>query len=55
MWKTVSTGPEAENWQRHHMDRGFVKDKGNIFVIEAFPAGNRTPQKLESKLGFQKR
>ena len=50
--KTVSTWPEAEVWERLHMDWGYVKDQGNILVmvdegsgwIEAFPAGNGTSQ-----------
>ena len=48
--KTVSTWPEADVWERLHMDWGYVKDQGNILVIvdagsgwiEAFPAVNRT-------------
>ena len=44
--KTVSTWPEAEVWERLHMERGYVKYQGNILVIvdagsgwiEAFPA-----------------
>ena len=48
--KTVSTWPEAEVWERLHMDWGYVKDQGNMLVtvdagsgwIEAFPAGVRT-------------
>ena len=50
--KTVSTWPQAEVWERLHMDWGYVKDQGNILVIvdaglswiEAFPVGNRTSQ-----------
>ena len=50
--KTVSTWPEAEVWERLHMDWGYVKDQGNILVIvdagsgwiEAFSAGNRSSQ-----------
>ena len=53
--KTVSTRPEAEVWERLHMDWGYVKDQGNILVIvyagsgwvEAFPAGNRTSQTVK--------
>ena len=53
--KTVSTWPEAEVWERLHMDWGYVKDQGNILVIvnagsgwiEAFPAGNRTSQTVK--------
>ena len=56
--KTVSTGPEAEFWEKIHMDWGYVKDQGNIFVIvdagsgwiEAFPAGNRTSQTVKVHL-----
>ena len=47
--KTVSTWPEADVWERFHMDWGSVKDQGNILLnvdegsgwIEAFTAGNR--------------
>ena len=53
--KTVSTWPEAEVWERLHMDWGYVKDQGNILVIvdaasgwiEVFPAGNRTSQTVK--------
>ena len=53
--KTVSTWPEADVWERLHMDWGFVKDQGNILVIvvavsgwiEAFPAGNRTSETVK--------
>ena len=53
--KTVSTWPEAEVWERLHMDWGYVEDQGNILVIvdvgsgwiEAFPAGNRTSQTVK--------
>ena len=53
--KTVSIWPEAEVWERLHMDWGYVKDQGNILVIvdaesswiEAFPAGNRTSQTVK--------
>ena len=53
--KTVSTWPEAEVWERLHVDLGYVKDQGNILVIvhagsgwiEAFPAGNRTSQTVK--------
>ena len=53
--KTVSTSPEAEVWERLHMDWGYVKDQGNTIVIvdagsgwiEAFPAGNRTSQTVK--------
>ena len=53
--KTVSTWPEAEVWERLHMDWGYVKDQGNILVIvdagsgwiEAIPAGNRTSQTVK--------
>ena len=56
--KTVSTWPEAEVWERLHMDWGYVKDQGNILVIvdagsgwiEAFPAGNRTSQTVKVHL-----
>ena len=50
--KSVSAWPEAAVWERIHMDWGYVKDHGNIFVINdagsgwqgAFPAGNRTSE-----------
>ena len=50
--KTVSTWPEAEVWERLHMEWGYVKDQDNILVIvdagsgsiEAFPVGNRASQ-----------
>ena len=31
--KTVSTWPEADVWERLHMDWGYVRDQGNILVI----------------------
>ena len=53
--KTVSTWQEADVWERLHMDWGYLKDQGNILVIgdadsgwiEAFPAGNRTSEKIK--------
>ena len=56
--KTVSTCPEAEVWERLHMDWGYVKDQGNSLLvvdagsgwIEAFPAGNRTSQTVKVHL-----
>ena len=50
--KTVSAWPEADVWERLHMDWGYVKNHANILVmvdadsgcIEAFPAGNRTSE-----------
>ena len=33
LWKTVSTWPEAEVWERLHMEWGYAKDQGNILVI----------------------
>ena len=53
--KTVSTWPEAEVWERLHMDWGYVKDQGNILVIvdaccgwiEALPAENRTSETVK--------
>ena len=53
--KTVSTWPEAEDWERLHTDWGYVEDQGNILVIvdagsgwiEAFPAGNGTSQTVK--------
>ena len=47
--KTVSR-PEAEVWERLHMDWGYVKDQGNVFVIVlflAFHARNRTSETLK--------
>ena len=67
--KTVSTWPEADVWERLHMDWGYVKDQGNILVIvvagsgwiEAFPAGNRTSETVKiyfsqifARFGIQK-
>ena len=56
--KTVSTWPEAEVWERLHMDWGNAKDQGNILVImdvgsgwiETFPAGKRTSQTVKVHL-----
>ena len=31
--KTVSTCLEADDWERLHMDWGYVRDQGNILVI----------------------
>ena len=53
-----STWPEAEVWERLHMDWGYDKDQGIILVIvdagsgwiEAFPAGNRTSQTVKVHL-----
>ena len=53
--KTVCTWPEADVWERLHMDWGYVKDHGNILVIvdagsgwiEIFPAGNRTSETVK--------
>ena len=53
--KTVSTWPEADVWERLHMDWRYVKDQVNILVIvdadsgwiEAFPAGNRTSETVK--------
>ena len=53
--KTVSTWPEADVWERLHMNWGYVKDQGNILVIvdagsgwiEAFLAGNRTSETVK--------
>ena len=50
--KTVSAWPEADVWERLHINWGYVDDQGNILVIvdagsgwiEAFPAGNRTSE-----------
>ena len=58
MGKTVSTWPEAEVWERLHIDWGYVKDQGNILVIvdagsgwiEDFPAGNITSQTVKVHL-----
>ena len=56
--KAVSTWPEAEVWERLHMDWGYAKDEGNILVIidagsgwiEAFTAGNRNSQTVKVHL-----
>ena len=56
--KTVSTWPEADVWERLHMNWGYVKDQGNILVIvdagsgwiEAFPVGNRTSETVKIHL-----
>ena len=53
--KTVSTRPEADIWERLHIDWGYVNDQGNILVIvdagsgwiEVFPAGNRTSETVK--------
>ena len=53
--KTFSTWPEADVWELLHMDWGYGKDQGNIFVIvdagsgwiEAFPTGNRTSETVK--------
>ena len=53
--KTVSRWPEAEVWERLHMDWGYIKNEGNILVIvdavsawiEVFPAGNRTSETVK--------
>ena len=53
--KTVSAWPEADVWERLHMDWCYVKDQGNRFVIvdagfgriEAFPAENRTSETVK--------
>ena len=54
--KTVSMWPEANVWERLHMDWGYVKDQGNNLLvivdagsgwIEAFPAGNRTSETVK--------
>ena len=67
--KTVSACPEAEVWERFHMNWGYFKDQGDILVIveaglgwmEAFPAGYRTLQTMKvyvspifSRLGVPK-
>ena len=57
--KTVSTWPEAEVWERLHMDCGYVKNQGKILVIvdarsgwrEAFTMGNRTSESVKVYLG----
>ena len=53
--KTVSTGPEAEVWEKFYMDWVYVKDEGKIPVkidagsgwMEAFPAGYRTSKTVK--------
>ena len=45
--KTISTLPDADVWERLHLDWGYVKDRGTVLVIvdttsgwlEAFPSG----------------
>ena len=54
-WEKVSAWPEADVWERLHMDRGYVKDQSNILVIadagsgwtKSFPAGNRTSETVK--------
>ena len=56
--KTVSAWPEADVWERLHMDWGYVKDQSHILVIvdagsgwmEVFPAGNRKSETVKSYL-----
>ena len=56
--KTVSTWPEAEVWERLHMEWSYVRDQGNILMIvdagsgwiKAFPAGNSTSQTVKVHL-----
>ena len=56
--KTVSTWPEAEVWERLHMDWRYVKDQSNILLIvdagsvwiEDFPVGNRTSKTVKLHL-----
>ena len=31
--KTKSTWPEAEVWDKHHMNRGYVRDQSDISVL----------------------
>ena len=53
--KTVSAWPQAEVRELLHMDRGYVKDQGNILVIvdagsgwiETFSAGSRTSETVK--------
>ena len=53
--KTVSAWPEADVWERLHIDWGYVKYQGKILVIvnagsgciEAFPTGNRTSETVK--------
>ena len=56
--KTVSAWPEADLWERLHMDLDYAKDHGNILAIvdagsgwiEAFPEGNRTSETVKNYL-----
>ena len=56
--KIVSALPEADDWERLHMNRGYVKDQGNILVIvdagfwldRSFPTGNRTSETVKLNL-----
>ena len=54
--KTVSTWPEADVWERLHIDWGYVKDQILVIVdagsgwIESFPAGNGTSQTVKVHL-----
>ena len=53
--KTVFTWPEADVWERLHMDWAYFKDQGKIIGIidavsgwlEAFPAENRTSETVK--------
>ena len=53
--KTVSAWPEADVWERLHLDWGCVKNQGNILVIvdagsgwiEVFPEGNKTSETVK--------
>ena len=52
--ETVSEWPEADVWERLHVDLDYVKDQDKILVtvnagsslIEAFPTGNRSSETL---------
>ena len=36
MGKTIPTSPEAEVWERLHVDWGYVKDQGiNLVIVDA--------------------
>ena len=53
--KTVFEWPEAQVWERLHVDWVYVKDQGKVFVIvyagfcwiDAFPAGDRTTETVK--------
>ena len=52
--KSVDTWPDAQPWERLHMDWGYIQDLGNVLVIveagsgwiEVFICGNRPTEKI---------